>query len=112
MGAFGYIGGGSEPIRIADRFRKEKSWAAELTLAEQVSAAFGGEVVLSDAAHQIAKILGPDFKIVLYPHRTTAGNHHVRVRDESSKSKSSAEAVMTELDRAAGFNCTFSRKLK
>ena len=112
MASTGYIGGGSDLIEIDPRFRKNKSWGAELTLAQHVVAAFEAEVSMSDAAHQVAKIIGPDFKLVLYPHRTSAMNYHLRVRDEGSKNKVQAEAVMTALDSGAGFNCTFSRKNK
>lgn len=110
MGATGYVGGGSEPIEIAVRYRKLKAWGAELTLAQRVAETFGANVVMSDAAHQVAKIVGPDFKAVLYPHRTTAMNYHMRVRDEGSRNKAQVEALMNALDRAAGSNCTFSRK--
>ena len=112
MAATAYVAGGSEPITIHPRWKREKSWPAEMTIAEDVADAFGAEVVVSSAAHQVAKIVGADFKVVLYPHRTTARNYHLRVRDEGSKNLVKASAVMDALDRAAGSNCTFSRKLR
>lgn len=107
--ALGYIVGGSEQVEIADRFRRHE-WGAELTMAEEVARVFGGEVSTTDAAHQVAKIVGADFRVVIYPHRTSARNYHLRVRDEGSKNRQAAERLMIALDHAAGFNCTFSRK--
>jgi hypothetical protein len=109
MSNTGYVGGGSEIIDIDPRFRKLKQWAAELSLAARVAADYGGDVSVSDSAYQIGKVVGSDYRIVIYPHKTSAGNYHARVRDENSKNKSRANEVMSALDRAAGFNCTFSR---
>lgn len=48
--------------------------------------------------------------LVFYPHKTSAGHYHIRVRDQGSKNKAEAKRLMWELDEAAGFNCTFSKK--
>lgn len=49
-------------------------------------------------------------RIVFYPHRTSASNYHLRVRDEGSKDKRRAELLMKRLDIGAGHSCTFTRK--
>lgn len=53
----------------------------------------------------------PGVCLVFYPHKTSGtGNRHIRVRDQGSKDKKLAKELMESLDRAAGFNCTFTRK--
>jgi hypothetical protein len=49
--------------------------------------------------------------LVFYPHRTSAGNYHIRVRDNGSKDKELAKRLMFNLDIEAGNNCTFSKKM-
>src|SRR4051812_47202107 len=84
-------------------------WADELTLALAFAEANGFALHLSNAAYEVATITGPDFRVLIYPH-TTSGtrNQHLRVRDHGSRNKRRAQAVMAVLNRAAGFNCTFS----
>jgi hypothetical protein len=106
----GFIVGGSDRIEIGAKYRKHQ-WGPELTLAERVADALGYRVELTAAAHQVAKVTGPGVKVVVYPHRTTARNYHLRVRDEGSKNRQAATALMDALDAAAGINCTFSRRL-
>lgn len=48
--------------------------------------------------------------LVFYPHKTTAGNRHLRVRDQGSKNKPLAAELMAALDSGAGHTCTFSSK--
>ena len=50
--------------------------------------------------------------LIFYRHRTSARNYHVRVRDGGSKDRERADQLMAELDKAAGFNCTFTRKAR
>lgn len=47
-------------------------------------------------------------RVVFYPHRTSAGNYHLRVRDAGSKDKALADRIMQLLDDAVS-GCTFSR---
>jgi hypothetical protein len=56
------------------------------------------------------RILGDDFSLVVYPHKTSAGNHHARVRDENSKNKLNAVIAMKKLYEESGHNCTFQAK--
>lgn len=53
----------------------------------------GCELFLSDAAYQVAKIVGPGVKLVIYPHRYTSGQG-LRIRDEASADKAKALEVM------------------
>lgn len=99
---------------IAPPFTKKTAgkhyvWACDLLVAHQFSLDYGLDLVLATADYQVAKLIGEDVKLVIYPH-TTKGtrNQHLRVRDEGSKNKTRAQALMVLLNRAAGFNCTFS----
>jgi len=51
-------------------------------------------------------------RIMFYPHKTSAGNRHIRVRDIGSREIMKADEVMAKLDNLSGFNCTFSRKVR
>lgn len=84
-------------------------WADEISLALSFSEANGFALQLSSAPYEVAVLSGDDFRLLIYPH-TTKGtrNQHLRVRDHGSKNKRRAQAVIAVLDRAAGFNCTFS----
>lgn len=90
------------------RVGKHYVWSDELSIALKVASAEGAYLFLTDAPYQVAKVIGDRFKLVIYPHRTTAGNYHLRVRDEGSADKERARTVALALNRAAGCNCTFT----
>ncbi len=50
-----------------------------------------------------------DVSLVFYPHKTTAGNHHIRVRNQNSKNKDKAYQLMKSLYDSS-FDCTFKYK--
>jgi hypothetical protein len=83
-------------------------WADDLKIADGFAQAYGLTLQLTDADYQVAKLVGRGVRLVLYPHKTSAGHHHLRVRDENSSDKALAQKLMALLDYAAGFNCTFS----
>jgi len=83
-------------------------WKDDLDIAFAFAAENGVQLFLSDAPYQVAKLVGDDVKLVIYPHKTTAFNYHLRIRDEGSKNRLRALQIMKGLDAAAGFNCTFS----
>ena len=65
------------------------------------------EWVLKD--YIVFRIRGGDYTLVGYPHKTTAGNYHLRIRDENSKNKYKAVLAMKKLDEST-IGCTFSVK--
>lgn len=85
-------------------------WKRETLLAKRLLK--GEPVIMEDVWKNFIcfKIHGPDYRIVVYPHKTSAFNYHLRVRDEGSKNKAEAERIMKKLDIGSGLNCTFSRK--
>lgn len=90
--------------RIGERY----IWSDELELAHGVAQAEGVKLLVSYHDYQVAKLVGEGVKLCIYPHKTSAGNHHLRVRDEGSKDKARAAAVARALDKSREFWCTFS----
>lgn len=100
--------------------RRREPWADEMRWAEIILTPLGCTVERSMADYEIAKVKGEGVSLVIYPHRTTALNHHARVRDNGSKDKVKAADVMRALDEGRGLPederwrvstfCTFSHK--
>lgn len=84
-----------------------RGWAKEKKIASAYCKANGYELVESKADYQVAKIKTDGVCIVIYPHKTSAYNYHLRLRNEGSKDIDKAYRIMSELDAAAGFNSTF-----
>ncbi|WP_313103392.1 hypothetical protein [Brevundimonas sp.] len=101
-----------EPPFTKKRCGKLAIWRNELELAHDFAMREGLTFELSATAYQVAKIIGPDVRIVIYPHRTkSTGNVSLRVRDENSKNPDRADDLMVAMDGLVpGFN-TFSRHL-
>lgn len=95
-------------------------WQDEIDWATTICAALSCTVEISTADYEIAKVKGPGVSLVIYPHKTSARNHHARVRDNGSKDKRAADRVMQSLHDGVGlpqpladrvrFSCTFSQK--
>jgi hypothetical protein len=88
-------------------FAKEKAHLTACCVAN------GFEITFLNPGHpvyQLAKITGPDFCIIAYPHKTSAGNRHIRLRQQGSKNVARAYEVIAALDVEAGYNCTFQTK--
>lgn len=71
----------------------------------------------SEHDYEIATIKGEGVSLVIYPHKTTAGHHHARVRNNNSKNPSRARDVINSLidgkktkDGSQRFDCTFQCK--
>lgn len=60
--------------------------------------------------YQLAKIDGPGFSLIAYPHKTSAGNHHIRLRDQGSKDKEAYRRAVEEFYVSTGNNCSFQTK--
>jgi len=88
------------PLMIKNAFD-----AANSILKEQ-----DGVVEHSDNDFECFTFKSKDVSLVFYPHRTTARNYHIRVRNNGSKDKEKAIKIMDILDNESGYNCTFSRK--
>lgn len=99
---------------------KREPWKDEFEWATAVCAPLGCTVERSTAMFEIAKVKGDGVSLVIYPHRTTAGHYHARVRNNGSKNPEQAQRVMTALDNGEGLpeqvaqrvrgSCTFQHK--
>lgn len=65
----------------------------------------------SNADYEVFKFKECDVTLVFYPHKTSAGNYHLRVRNQNSANEKLAESYMDLLNECAP-GCTFSRKAK
>jgi hypothetical protein len=95
---------------MTDMSKNFSYWKDEIALAKEFCASEGLELVISEAPYQLAKIKGSDVCIVAYPHKTSAFNYHLRLRNENSKNKDKAIELIKKLDELAGSNCTFQMK--
>lgn len=53
---------------------------------------------------------GSAVRIVFYPHKTSAGHYHLRLRDEGSKDKARFKELADRLYIGSGYTCTFQVK--
>lgn len=62
--------------------------------------------------YQLAKIIGPNFCIIAYPHQTrSTGNKHIRLRDQGSKDKQAYEAAVLDFYNSKDtLGCTLQTK--
>ncbi|HHX6267731.1 TPA: hypothetical protein ACVGI0_006074 [Pseudomonas aeruginosa] len=93
---------------LAGKYRK--FYMREFQQAEKVMKGRGGRLEWSQHDYQAFTYFEPGVSLVSYPHKTTAGNRHLRVRDQGSKNKTLAAQLMVALDSRAGHTCTFSSK--
>lgn len=79
----------------------------EFKLATTILKDFGGTLEWSSNDYEAFTFKSAELNIIFYPHKTSAGNHHIRVRGTGKN----IGRVLDLLDKKAGYNCTFSRKL-
>jgi hypothetical protein len=99
---------------------RRQPWKDEIGYAETICAPLGMAVAQSAHQYEIATVKGDGVQLVIYPHKTTAGHHHARVRDNGSKDKARARHVLHALETGEGlpedirwkvqFTCTFTVK--
>ena len=88
-----------------DESKHRKNWKNERAAAEQRLAKMGGRLDWSDADYEVMRWVHPKLTLIFYPHRTTAGNYHIRVR----AGKCLDRALLRECVMALAENtCTFS----
>lgn len=65
---------------MADASKDRKAWKGVHAAATERLKGFGGALTWSVIQHEVLRWTHPDLLLIFYPHRTTAGNYHVRVR--------------------------------
>jgi hypothetical protein len=88
----------------------DKIYKKEFELAANILANDGGLLEWSMHDYQAFTYKGDGVSLVFYPHKTSALNYHLRVRDNGSKNKAKANRLMKKLDDGTGYNCTFTKK--
>lgn len=97
--------------RDINKPRYRKLYREEFDLAAKALAGRNGALDWSTADYVAFVWTEPAVCLVFYPHKTSAGNHHIRVRDQGSRDKALARELMRRLDEAAGYNRTFTQKM-
>lgn len=98
--------------RDPNKKRYRKMYREEFDIAAATLKGREGALEWSDHDYIAFTWKEPTVCIVFYPHRTSAGNHYIRVRDQNSKDKALAVRLMDALDDAVPTFLTFTRKLK
>ena len=78
----------------------------EFKLAEKILKDFGGNLEWSTNDYEAFTFKNDEINIIFYPHKTSAGNYHIRVRGNGKN----INEFLDLLYKKSGFNCTFSRK--
>ncbi len=87
-----------------------RGWPKEKRQLEKFCRERGLELTEGTAAYQTAKIKADGVCIVVYPHKVSTGNRHLRVRNEHSKNEQAAYDIMCELKKISEYYCTFTLK--
>jgi hypothetical protein len=90
---------------------REIEWAKGFVAKVAESNGFELEMRNPDAPqYQLAKITGPGFCMIVYPHKTSCGNHHMRIRDQGSQDKEAYRKAVEAYFTYSGNNCSFQPK--
>lgn len=89
---------------------KKRAWQDEYDVAALVLKDEPGGLEWATDDYVAFRYREPTVRIVFYPHKTSAMNHHLRVRDEGSKDKKRFKQLIARLYVGSGLTCTFSIK--
>lgn len=86
-----------------------KEWQKEFNLAKLLLNAGDDELVWREQEYEAFMFKRGDLQLLFYPHKTSAHNYHIRVRDSGSGNKKLAQRVMDRISESTNC-CTFSQK--
>ena len=89
-----------------------KLYADEFAKAKEALRPYGGELAPGKADYEAFVYKSDSVRLVFYPHKTSAWNYHIRVRDQGSKDQARLTEILGALRIAGGNCCTFSVKNK
>lgn len=92
----------SDPLK--GKYTQPRYFKREFETAKERLAPLGGEVTPGEHDYQAFIYQAPGLRLVFYPHKTTAGNRHIRVRPEGKHDKALLKAAIFAL---AENSCTF-----
>ena len=87
----------------------QRYYRAEFDKAKAVLDKHPGELTWGVHDYQAFVYTEPTVRLVFYPHKTSAWNYHIRVRNEGSKDTKRANQLIRELS-ASVIGCTFNEK--
>lgn len=100
------------PVFIGLKMSYKKYFAEEFELAKAALKPLGGEVYWVDHDYEAFRYKADGVLLIFYPHQTTAGNHHLRVRcAANSNIEAAAIAVKTILEAKKCIDCKFQAKI-
>lgn len=97
-------------MRESDKRHYKNQYKEEFALAKSILKDEPGKLEWSKNDYQVFTYKEDGVTLVFYPHKTSAGHYHIRVRNQNSKDTEKARRLMILLDHGAGSNCTFTHK--
>ena len=91
------------PYKIA--FKREFKRANDFLIPR-----YAGELTWSEEDYEAFLYETDNIRLIFYPHKTSANNYHIRVRDGGSKNKIRAQAIMDVIQFDLKTDCTFQQK--
>lgn len=93
---------------MAGKYQRE--YKLEFEIARIVLEGEPGELAWGVHDYEAMTFTSPSVRLIFYPHKTSAGNYHLRIRDQGSKSKGRAQLLMDRLELGSGNWCTFQSR--
>lgn len=86
--------------------QRRKCWREEFEVVQNMG--LPGTLEWSMNDYEAFRYKEENVLLIFYPHQTTAGHHHLRLREQHSKDAKRAHEIMMQLDCSIN-SCTFSR---
>lgn len=94
----------SDPLR--GKYTGKRYFAREFQAAKERLAPLGGEVIPGVHDYEAFIYNSKNLKLIFYPHKTSAGNHHIRVRPAGNPDKKLLrEAIFALAENTCTFQC-------
>ncbi|KMW48113.1 hypothetical protein DEE91_00885 [Ralstonia pickettii] len=90
---------------MAGKYKRD--YKLEFEIARVVLDGEPGELAWGVHDYEAMTFASADVRLIFYPHKTSAGNYHLRIRDQASKDKERAQSLMDRLQIGSGHSCTF-----
>lgn len=90
--------------------KRKRAWQDEFDVAALVLKDEPGALEWAADDYVAFRYRESSARIVFYPHKTSAGHYHLRIRDEGSKDKPRFADLARRLYLGSGHTCTFSVK--
>jgi len=92
----------SDPLR--GKYTEKRLFRHDFMAAKERLAPLGGKVVAGTNDYEAFIYEGPKLRLIFYPHKTSAGNYHIRVRPSGKFDMDTLRAALFALEENT---CTF-----